>query len=99
MDRQCRHRVRDVPLPRAIRGRRGSAADGAPVVVQSGDYYGQTVNLAARIAEYARPGEVLVTEPVRRATAGVQDAVRFVEIGAVELKGVSRPVELFSAMA
>ena len=70
-----------------------------PVVVQSGDYYGQTVNLAARIAEYARPGEVLVTEPVRRATAGVQDAVRFVEIGAVELKGVSRPVELFSAMA
>ena len=26
-----------------------------PVVFQEGDYYGQTVNLASRIAEYARP--------------------------------------------
>ena len=30
------------------------------VVFQEGDFYGQTVNVAARIGEYARPGEVLV---------------------------------------
>ena len=35
-----------------------------PVVFQEGDYYGQTVNVAARIAEYARPGEVLVSQEV-----------------------------------
>jgi Adenylate and Guanylate cyclase catalytic domain len=33
-----------------------------PVLIQQGDYYGRTVNLASRIAEYARPGEVLVTQ-------------------------------------
>jgi adenylate cyclase len=32
-----------------------------PVIFQEGDYFGRTVNLAARIAEYARPGEVLVS--------------------------------------
>ena len=35
-----------------------------PVVFQEGDYFGRTVNLAARIAEYARPGEVLVSQEV-----------------------------------
>jgi class 3 adenylate cyclase len=29
-----------------------------PLIFQEGDYYGQTVNVAARIAESARPGEV-----------------------------------------
>jgi adenylate cyclase len=29
-----------------------------PVVFQQGDYFGRTVNIASRIAEYARPGEV-----------------------------------------
>ncbi|HET7182133.1 MAG TPA: adenylate/guanylate cyclase domain-containing protein, partial [Candidatus Limnocylindrales bacterium] len=52
-----------------------------PVIVQSGDYYGQTVNLAARIAEYARAGEVLVSEQVR-ATSEDGD-IRFVDIGVV----------------
>lgn len=37
-----------------------------PVLFQEGDYFGQTVNLASRIAEYARPGEVLVTQESRR---------------------------------
>ena len=35
-----------------------------PVVVQGGDYFGRTVNLAARIAAYARPGQVLVSASV-----------------------------------
>jgi adenylate cyclase len=68
-----------------------------PIIIQEGDYYGQTVNLAARIADYARPGEVLVSGPVRDASAEV--AVRFSDIGAVELKGVTGTVNLFSAAA
>ena len=35
-----------------------------PVLFQEGDYFGQTVNVASRIADYARPGEVLVTREV-----------------------------------
>jgi adenylate cyclase len=57
-----------------------------PVVFQEGDYYGRTVNLAARIADYARPGEVLVSQEVVDAADGAP--VSFEEIGPVELKGV-----------
>src|SRR5262249_24340185 len=35
-----------------------------PVLYQEGDYFGRTVNLSSRIADYARPGEVLVTQEV-----------------------------------
>jgi adenylate cyclase len=66
-----------------------------PVLFQEGDYFGQTVNLASRIAEYARPGEVLVTREVA-ALAG-DDGVSFSAIGPVELKGISGPVELLAA--
>ena len=58
-----------------------------PVVFQEGDYFGRTVNIAARIAEYARPGEVLVTQEVVDA-ADDGTSVKFTEIGPVELKGV-----------
>jgi class 3 adenylate cyclase len=66
-----------------------------PVVFQEGDYFGRTVNLAARIAEYARPGEVLVSQEVVDAADG--GPVTFTEIGPVELKGVSGPLRLHSA--
>jgi adenylate cyclase len=69
-----------------------------PVIVQSGDYFGQTVNLAARIAEYARAGEVLVSEQVRSAAAHANH-VRYADIGTVDLKGVIGAVHLFSAAA
>src|SRR6266576_3015105 len=42
--------------------------DAGPMIFQEGDYYGRTVNIAARIAEYARPGEVLVSQAVVDAT-------------------------------
>ena len=66
-----------------------------PVLVQDGDYYGQTVNIASRIADYARPGEVVVSQSVVEA-AGEASAV-FSEIGPVELKGVSEAVRLHVA--
>jgi adenylate cyclase len=66
-----------------------------PVVFQEGDYFGRTVNLAARIADEARPGEVLVSQEVVDAAAGT--SVTFTEIGPVELKGVSGPLRLHAA--
>jgi adenylate cyclase len=63
-----------------------------PVIAQEGDYFGRTVNIAARIADYARPHEVLVSEQAKQ-SAGVAD-VEFELIGDVPLKGVSRSVRL-----
>jgi adenylate cyclase len=66
-----------------------------PVIFQEGDYFGRTVNLAARMAEYARPGEVLVSQEVVDAAEG--GPVSFTEIGPVELKGVPGPLRLHTA--
>jgi adenylate cyclase len=66
-----------------------------PVIFQEGDYYGATVNVAARIAEYARPGEVLVSQNIVDASEGAPVAFR--EIGPVELKGVGGAMRLHAA--
>ena len=66
------------------------------VIAQEGDYFGRTVNIAARIADYARPREVLVSEDAKRSArvAGVE----FELIGDVPLKGVSSAVRLHKAI-
>ena len=66
------------------------------VIVQEGDYFGRTVNVAARIADYAEPRDVLVSEEARE-IAAVGD-VDFELVGDVTLKGVSRPVRLHRAV-
>jgi adenylate cyclase len=66
-----------------------------PVLFQEGDYFGQTVNLSARIADYARPGEVLVTRSVVEASD--ETDIDFREIGPVDLKGVAGSTELLLA--
>jgi adenylate cyclase len=66
-----------------------------PVVFQEGDYFGRTVNIAARIADYARPGEVLVSQEVVNGADG--RPVTFTEIGPVELKGLPRTLRLYLA--
>jgi adenylate cyclase len=81
-------------LPRAHVG-----LHAGPVLFQEGDYFGRTVNVASRIADYARQGEVLVSQSVVDAADGAADgvAVGFEEIGPVELKGVAGPVRLYVA--
>jgi adenylate cyclase len=66
-----------------------------PVVIQGGDYFGRTVNLAARIAARAGPGQVLVSQRV--AESAPPQEVRFVAWGARQLKGFAHPVELLEA--
>jgi len=66
-----------------------------PVLFQEGDYFGQTVNLTARIADYARPGEVLVSRAV--ADASQEVGIAFQDIGPVELKGVAGTTHLLRA--
>jgi adenylate cyclase len=66
-----------------------------PVVVQGGDYFGRTVNLAARIAARAGAGQVLVSGRV--AEAAPPPGVTFVELGELPLKGIPRPVRVLEA--
>ena len=66
-----------------------------PVLFQEGDYFGRTVNVAARIADYARQGEVLVSDEV--VAAAQVPSVAFDPIGPVELKGLTEAVSLHVA--
>jgi adenylate cyclase len=87
---EMREAVSSAALPPAHIG-----LDAGPVVFQGGDYFGRTVNMAARIAGQAKPGQVLVSQGiVDRADVG---AVAFESVGSFALKGVSEPVRLHSA--
>ncbi|MDP9225898.1 MAG: adenylate/guanylate cyclase domain-containing protein [Actinomycetota bacterium] len=65
------------------------------MILQDGDYFGRTVNTAARIASHAEPGEVLVSDDVVRSTRN--PAFRFTDLGLVELKGLPHPIRLHRA--
>jgi adenylate cyclase len=85
--------VEEVPAAGLPPAHVGVAA--GPVIRQGGDYFGRTVNLASRIADHARGGQVLVSEPVVAMTSVA--GVRFDAIGAVALPGLRRPIHLFQA--
>jgi adenylate cyclase len=66
-----------------------------PVVFQDGDVYGRTVNVAARIASYARAGQVIVSEDTVQRSADTP--LSFESLGPVDLKGVAKPLPLYQA--
>jgi class 3 adenylate cyclase len=66
-----------------------------PVIERDLDVFGQTVNLASRIADVAGPGEVLTSQVV--AEAADAKAFEFDPVGDVNLKGVPDPLPLFRA--
>ena len=57
---------------------------------RAGDWYGTTVNRAARVADAARPGEMLLTDGSRTALGASLQHVQLVPRGAPELKGLPR---------
>ena len=57
---------------------------------------GRTVNVAARIAARAAPGEVLVSDWTAQMAAA--SGVDYEEVGPAELKGIARPVPLLRAV-
>lgn len=67
-----------------------------PVIYDEGDYFGRTVNIAARIAAQASAGQVYVGEDV--APLIEPRGFRLVEVGAFELKGISEPVNVLQAV-
>nr|MBA3349316.1 adenylate/guanylate cyclase domain-containing protein [Actinomycetota bacterium] len=57
-----------------------------PVIVRDDDYFRRTVNIASRIADYARSHEILVTQDVK--AARLSEPIQYGEIGPVALQGV-----------
>jgi adenylate cyclase len=61
--------------------------DSGPAVRRGADWYGSTVNAAARIADVAMPGELLMSERAR-AAVGNAASIELVPRGVRELKGL-----------
>jgi len=66
------------------------------MIFDEGDYFGRTVNLAARIAGQAGPDQVFVGEPVVEVVR--PEGFRFVDAGEFSLKGIADPVRIFEAV-
>jgi adenylate cyclase len=64
-----------------------------PVIERDLDVFGQTVNLASRIADAAGPGEVFVSEAVVEAVG--ERTFEFERMKDAELKGLPGPIALF----
>lgn len=65
-----------------------------PAVERAGDWFGATVNVAARVAALAQIDEVLLTRATLEAAAVAPSAVR--ELGHTPLRNVRAPLELFA---
>jgi len=72
---------------------RGGLAFG-DVVARQGDYYGEVVNLASRLADLAIPGELLADDGTREAASS--SGLVFEAAGRRQLKGFDEPVTVYS---
>ena len=68
-----------------------------PALERDGDWFGATVNLAARVAAIAGGGEVLVTDAVRESVVELE-GVEFDDRGHHRMRNVASPVALFAAV-
>jgi adenylate cyclase len=65
-----------------------------PALIQSGDYYGRSVNLASRITGVAKPGSILVDKEAKLAAP---DAFEYSYAGERRLKGFESRTKLYRA--
>jgi adenylate cyclase len=82
----CRSEPR-IPLTR-------TGLNHGPVLRRANDLFGSTVNVAARIAAFASPGQLLATQPVANVATASGIAVR--DIGKVALRSIAGHVPLHS---
>jgi adenylate cyclase len=68
-----------------------------PAVESEGDYFGASVNLAARVSALASGGEVLVTGSTAALVPDVE-GVFYESRGRQALKNIAEPVEIFAAV-
>jgi len=86
-----------------------SAKDDLPLWVRIGIHYGQAaqrgsdlvghdVNVAARVADLAAPGEVLISEAAAERVAAQMEGVWCEEMGPTVMKGLPEPVGIYRAV-
>jgi adenylate cyclase len=66
-------------------------------VERSGDYFGTTINVAARVSALARGGELLVTGSTAALAADL-DGVLYESRGRQALRNIAEPVEIFAVV-
>lgn len=81
----CRKEPR-LPLTRA-------GVNHGPVILRRGDLFGSTVNIAARLAALASPGQLLATQPIAEVAANRGILIR--DLGKVALRSVADEIPLF----
>jgi class 3 adenylate cyclase len=64
-------------------------------LARSGDWWGATVNVAARVADAADAGQLLITEATRKA-AGELGETRLRALGLYRFKNISSPVRVYA---
>ncbi|MBA3264169.1 MAG: YHS domain-containing protein [Thermoleophilaceae bacterium] len=69
-----------------------------PAIQRNRDWYGGTVNLAARVSGVAAGGEVLLTEATRHRAEGLED-IELRERGRRTLRNIAEPALLYAALA
>jgi class 3 adenylate cyclase len=87
---RLRDAVEDEPMFPTLR----AGLDAGPCHVEGKRYFAPALNVTARVAAYARPGQVLCTERVARA-AGSQPGLELAALGPARFKNVPYAVALF----
>ena len=64
------------------------------IIIDSGDIYGDGVNVAARLESLAEPGGICISERVQEDMQGKLD-VAFEDVGEQQLKNIARPVRVY----
>ena len=68
------------------------------VIVRQGDFYGPTVNLAARLVASAEPGTALADATLHGRLSRVRAGYGFAPAGKFQLPGFDEPVEVFQLL-
>lgn len=64
------------------------------IILQGDDIYGDGVNIATRLEQQAKPGEVCVSTVVQESTRHRPGAT-FVDCGEIEVKNIARPIHIW----
>lgn len=81
----------------AVRMAVGIGINTGEPIQEGGDFFGNTVNLAARLCAAAGPGQILVSETTRY-VAGRLEGLEWADLGLHELKGFQEPQRLFEVL-
>src|SRR5262249_7097715 len=89
---------RNIALPEEKRIEFRVGINVGDVIVNDGDFWGETVNIAARLEAMARPGGICISGRVRDDVEGKLD-ISFDNHGHKQLKNIARPVHVYSVRA